>query len=119
MNKIKESSSGYRIIACDFDGTITKEHNFPHNGPPNMNTVNALLNEQENGSKIVLWTCRTDDDRGNYLSEAVEYCSQLGIVFDAINDDIPEYRGFQKSRKILATEYWDDRAVHVNDIVEN
>lgn len=99
-----------KIIACDFDGTLC-ENEFPNIGAPRDEVIDALKREVSLGSRVILWTCR----EGEYLASAVKWCEQRGITFDAINDNIEEvkkkFNG--NSRKIVATEYWDDRAVKV------
>ena len=62
---------------------------------------------QKSGDKIILWTCRTDDQ----LQEAVKWCASLNLFFDAINENIPEV---QKqwggdTRKVYADIYIDDK----------
>ena len=95
------------IIAVDFDGTLC-ENKYPEIGEPNADLIKQLLKQQENGDKFILWTCRT----GKLLDEALIWCRELGIVFDAINENLPErieqYGG--DCRKVSADEYWDDKA---------
>ena len=58
---------------------------------------------------MILWTCRNGID----LTKAIEFCRNIGLVFDAINDNLPEIKvKYQNnSRKIFANIYIDDRAV--------
>lgn len=97
-----------KIIATDFDGTLC-ENNFPEIGEPKIGVIEELLKEQQSGAKIILWTCR----EGQTLTDAVKWCLSRGIVFDAINDNLPDSKEFLKynSRKVYATEYWDDRGI--------
>jgi hypothetical protein len=97
-----------RIIAVDFDGCLCK-NDYPNIGEPNHHVITSLLWAQYNGAKIILWTCRT----GKQLDEAVQWCKDYGIEFDAVNGNLPELiESFgNDSRKVCATEYWDDRAV--------
>lgn len=99
-----------KIIAVDFDGTLC-ENKYPEIGEPITPVIEALLNEQKNGTKIILWTCRCDGE----LNAAVEWCKEHGIVFDAVNDHLPEMKEkfCNNTRKVFANEYWDDRAVNV------
>lgn len=103
-----------KIIAVDFDGTLC-ENRFPDIGEPIMPIINNLLAEQENGSKIILWTCRTEE----LLKNAIKWCENFGIKFDAICDHTLESKQKYKnhSRKVFAHEYWDDRAVNVKHII--
>lgn len=98
------------IRAIDFDGTIV-EDKFPEIGAPNWSVIETLKAIQNgNSAKLILWTCRTE----RRLEEAVIYCRDvLGIVFDAVNENIPEVIALfgKSSRKVYANEYWDDKAV--------
>lgn len=99
-----------RIIACDFDGCIALNHIFPECGDANWTVINMLKNEMKNGSKIILNTCR----EGKALENAVAFCEYHGIRLDAVNGNLPEViEYFGDPRKIIATEYWDDKAVNV------
>lgn len=104
-----------KIIAVDFDGTLC-EGRWPGIGPAKGNVIDALLREQENGAKLILWTCR----EGQQLTEALTWCVNNGIIFDAVNANLPENREFfgNDSRKVYASEYWDDKSVEVcgNDV---
>ena len=99
-----------RIIACDFDGTLC-ENKFPDIGCPKRKIIKKLKQEQQNGSKIILWSCR----ESILLQSAIKWCKDLGIVFDAVNDNLSEtieWMGYNP-RKIYATEYWDDKGMKV------
>lgn len=63
------------------------------------------------GHKVILWTSRAGED----LTAAVEWCRQQGIIFDSINEPLPEQirRWGNDTRKIYADFYVDDRAVSV------
>ena len=100
-----------KIIACDFDGTLC-ENRYPNIGAPRMDVINALKKEIANGTKVILWTCRF----GQELQNAVDWCKEQGLSFDAINDNLPETLTWmhQNSRKIFASEYWDDKAIVPN-----
>lgn len=76
-----------KIIAVDFDETLCHAK-WPGVGEPNRKLVEELLNLQRLGNKIILWTCR----EGEALSNAVEWCKQFDLVFDAINDNLPEIK---------------------------
>lgn len=102
----------FKIIAVDFDGTLC-ENKWPGIGKPNMSLIRWLKNKQSRGAKIILWTCR----EGNYLFEAELWCSNHGLIFDAVNDNLPEHieKFGGNCRKIFADMYIDDKAVEVHD----
>lgn len=96
-----------KIIAVDFDGTLCKNA-WPKIGEPIMAWIDYVKEQQRDGAKLILWTNRV----GERLQEAVEWCKGQGIVFDAVNENLPEiieYFG-NDCRKIFANEYLDDRA---------
>ena len=95
------------ILAVDFDGKLV-ENAFPGIGEPDHVIAGAVRAYQEMGWKIILWTCRTDE----MLQDAVDFCKeQLGIEFDAVNDNLPEVQQYfgGNTRKVFANLYWDDR----------
>ena len=114
-----------KIIAIDFDGTLTMNHNFPKIGKPRMWLINRVKKWKNEGHGLILWTCRTDvhpDENanfppGNYLKKAVAWCKKYGLEFDAINESIEEKQNPEKfySRKIFADFYIDDRSVCFDD----
>ncbi len=102
------------IIAIDFDGTIV-EHRFPEIGSVMPYAFTIMKQLQAEGHQLILWTCRNDIDPANggrkVLSEAVTFCKDNGIEFDAINDNVPGL-GFNPKPKIYADLYFDDRALN-------
>ena len=94
------------IIAVDFDETLC-ENKWPEIGMPNEELIKYLKKRQANGEKLILWTNRV----GNRLDEAVKWSAEKGLVFDAVNENLPEIvEAFGvDSRKIFANEYIDDR----------
>ena len=100
-----------RIIAVDFDGTLCEDR-WPEIGRANMPVLRRLRRAKTlGGAKLILWTCRT----GLHLDEAVAWCAERGITFDAVNQNLPELiEAFgHDTRKIFANEYWDDRARNI------
>lgn len=97
----------YKTIAVDFDGTLC-ENKWPEIGEPNHEVINYVKEQRVQGAKIILWTCRD----GQHLENAVNWCTEQGLIFDAVNDNIPEaieqYGG--NVRKVSADEYIDDKA---------
>lgn len=97
------------LISCDFDGTIVK-HAFPNIGEPMENAFEVMKKLQEAGFGLILNTCREDEKKRKYLTEAVEFCKKNGITFRSVNcnsreDDFRENGG----RKVYAHYYIDDR----------
>lgn len=97
------------IIAVDFDGTICT-NNYPNCGSPNTVLIKKLIRLREAGHKLILWTCRTD----NELKVAVDYCKKYGLEFDKINENLDElvqmFEG--DTRKVVADIYLDDKAMN-------
>ena len=100
-----------KIIAVDFDGCICTDCS-PNIGEPNWEVINKLKQEQQLGTALILWTCR----EGKILKNAVKACAKWGLVFDAVNENVPEIIRLwgTSSRKVTADEYWDDKAVTIN-----
>lgn len=103
------------IIAVDFDGTIVTDA-YPKMGKPRTRTINYIKNMKEEGCKIILWTCRSDEQ----LDEALEFCKEVGIEFDAVNDNLAEIKELYEnnSRKIYADIYIDDRSFTPVEVYE-
>lgn len=98
-----------KIIAVDFDGTLCKNA-WPDIGEPRREVIDYVLREQRAGAKLILWTNR----HHKRLKEAVDWCKERGVIFDAVNANLPEIvRAFGgDTRKVFADEYLDDRAVN-------
>ncbi len=97
----------YNIIAVDFDGTLCID-SYPGIGAPNMRLICILKKLRENGTKLILWTCRCRKP----LEEAIMWCRLHGLEFDAVNENLPEIleKYGSDSRKIFADIYIDDRS---------
>ncbi|HLW09761.1 MAG TPA: hypothetical protein VKX35_05130 [Fermentimonas sp.] len=97
------------VIAVDFDGTIVKDR-YPLIGEPVPGATETLKKLRKEGYQIILWTCRT----GKHLAEAVKYCAENGIRFDAINQNLRYRTVYYKGsdpRKVGADLYIDDRGI--------
>lgn len=94
------------ILAVDFDGTLV-ENAFPGIGKFNVDVLEVVKIYKLMGWKIILWSCRTDE----MLEDAVKACKAQGLIFDAVNDNLPEIQAYfgGNTRKIFANLYWDDR----------
>lgn len=99
------------IYAVDFDGTLCKD-DYPEIGEPNTGVIDFVKAEQARGAKVILWTCRCGAD----LAAAIEWCSDHGLAFDAINDNLPEHVAIYNNncRKVYADRYIDDKALSIN-----
>lgn len=94
-------------IAVDFDGTVV-EHRYPTIGETLPEAFDVLIELQEKGYRLILWTYR----EGDLLKEAVDFCIDNGIMFYAVNHSAPdeEYNKYM-SRKIDADVFIDDRNI--------
>ncbi len=103
------------IIAVDFDGTIC-ESAWPDIGKPIWPIIDQLKFAKEHGDKLILWTCR----EGDKLYEAVAWCKERGLEFDAINANLQESveRWGTAPRKVGADLYIDDKARSAQDIID-
>lgn len=110
------------VFACDFDGTLCFSR-WPNLGEPNMELIQKLIDRKKRGDKIILWTCRN----GQPLEDAILWSKKYGLIFDAINDNLPESIAFfgSNSRKINCDYYIDDKSINPNaflvckEIVDN
>lgn len=95
------------IIAVDFDGTLC-ENAWPDIGATKWETVQALIAARAAGARLVLWTNRV----GARLREAVEWCRNRELEFDAVNENLPEVLAAFTTdcRKVYADIYLDDHA---------
>ena len=106
------------IIAVDFDGTLC-EYGFPSIGEQTesqkklMETLKTL---QHGGHKLILWTNRGDNENYPALTQAIQWCKDRGLEFDAINENLPGQKKLSGySPKIMADIYIDDLAVNVTN----
>lgn len=97
-----------QVIAVDFDGTLCRSA-WPEIGAPNGRLIGMLQSLRRRGVKLILWTCR----EGEMLDAAVGWCAERNLIFDAVNENLPEriaqYGG--DCRKISADLYIDDKAL--------
>ena len=98
----------YKIIAVDFDDTLCYS-DWPALGAPNERLIAYLRRWRDQGNKLILWTCRA----GNALEDAIRWCHEQELEFDAVNDNLPEIVELygNNSRKITCDYYIDDKAV--------
>lgn len=93
-------------IAVDFDGTIVEDR-YPEIGREVPFATQTLKMLAQQHHRIILWTVR----EGRCLQEALDWCTQRGVEFYAVNKDYPEESGEHRtfSRKIKADLFIDDR----------
>lgn len=107
--KTFDYSSLPEIIAVDFDGVLATDC-FPDidKAIPNIELINELKMKQDHGSKIILWTCRTDGS----LVDACDFLANLGFYPDSINENVKEVKESLDGgpRKVYADMYIDDKA---------
>lgn len=98
------------VLAVDFDHTLCHSV-WPGTGAPNTQLIQKLKRVQAAGCHLVLWTCR----EGRLLEDAVQWCREQGLEFEAINDN-PEWLKQEygnNCRKIGAHYFLDDRALPI------
>lgn len=104
------------IIAVDFDGVLV-EDKFPDIGKEDAEMV-SLVREliEKPGIEVVLWTSRV----AGPLYNALSWCTQHKLFFDAINENAPSNRKkYEKiypmgTRKVYANCYLDDHNLGYN-----
>lgn len=103
-----------KTYAVDFDRTLNLAEEYPQLGEPNRELIVYLKSRQQEGDKVILWTCR----EGSLLKSAVKFCKNYGLEFDAVNDNLREnVEHFQSnSRKVSADYYIDDRNASFRNI---
>ncbi|MCS2477931.1 BT0820 family HAD-type phosphatase [Bacteroides faecis] len=97
------------VIAVDFDGTIV-EHKYPYLGKEIPFAILTLKRLQKEQHQLILWTAR----EGKLLEEAVNFCSDRGLEFYAVNANHPDEETKTYSapcRKLKADLFIDDRNV--------
>ena len=103
-----------KIIAVDFDGTLC-EYNFPKIGnqtEEQKKLLKILIEMRKSGHKIILWKNRGDNEKYPVLTEAVNWCKNQGLEFDAINSNLKGQKKLSgPSPKIMADYYIDDKAL--------
>ena len=107
-----------KYLAVDFDQTLNHiDHvDYPACYNPDLIGFAALKKFQDNGGKVILWTCRTDE----HLTQAVDFCHHHGLIPNAVNSHLPEQiESFSKlfphvtpdTRKVYCDAYIDDKCI--------
>ena len=79
-------------IAIDFDSTLC-EYGFPGIGQQkeeHKQLMDILIKMKSQGHKLILWTNRGDNEQYKSLTEAIEWCKEKGLEFDAINSNLSD-----------------------------
>lgn len=101
-------------IAVDFDGTLCT-YAFPKIGEQtskHLELMQTLIKLREDGHKLILWTNRGDNEEYPVLTEAINWCKEKGLEFDAVNENLPDTIKLSgPSPKIMADYYIDDKAL--------
>lgn len=105
------------IVAVDFDGTLC-DNNYPKAGKEHWRLIHALQELRIEGKiDLILWTCRNGKD----LDFAVDWCKERGLIFDAVNENLPriikKYGG--DNRKVSADIYIDDSAASYDQLMRD
>lgn len=109
----------FYIVAIDYDNTLTidPENLGTDSVPMRTDLINMLKKFKESDSRIkyILWTCRN----GELLSNALKRCDDVGLEFNAVNDNIIEMNEFFTcpSRKITYDLLIDDKNISLNEIL--
>ena len=104
-----------RVAAIDFDGTLFTEDRFPEVGDPIYQNIEYVKSLKKNGVELILYTNR----EGPLLESAVSACKEVGLEFDAINENLQWRINLYGNdcRKIGADIYFDDKAVDLNSFL--
>lgn len=97
-----------KIVAVDFDGTLVLDR-YPDIGDPIYEMFDICQRLKSAGVKLILWTSRSYE----YLDQAVKFCKNHGLEFDAVNENIKEVQALfnTDTRKVYADFYIDDKAI--------
>lgn len=100
------------IFAIDFDGTLV-EDNYPSIGKPRTEVIKYVKALKKRGHELILYTCRNK----TALDEAVTWCNEQGLKFDAINENLDRVKALYggDTRKVYADYYLDDKAISINE----
>lgn len=95
-------------ICVDFDGTCTT-HEFPAVGK-DIGAAPVLRELVEAGHRLILWTMRSNGEKGNYLDDAVAWFVANDIPLYGVQIN-PTQSSWTSSRKCYAELYLDDAAL--------
>lgn len=107
MKFIQENLENKKIIAIDFDGTLTSTNKFPNIGPIREGASYYTNLWHEHGFFIIIWTCRYLPE---HVDDMVTFLRENNVYFDTVNSNYPDL-DFQPYPKIFANYYLDDRSI--------
>ncbi len=97
------------LVSIDFDGTIVK-HAFPDIGEEQPGAFEVMKKLQAAGHRLMLNTCRENEKKRDYLTEAIAFCKKNGVEFRSVNQNHQDDEFRDKvGRKMYAHVYIDDR----------
>lgn len=101
------------VYAVDFDGTLCEDA-WPDIGEPKQKIIDTCIRLRENGHKLIFWSCR----EGEMMAQAIVWCAEHGLHFDAINANLPERieQYGTNPRKIGADYYLDDKNIILTEV---
>lgn len=97
-----------KLICVDMDGTLCKGE-YWHTGDegepePVLEMIKIVNNLYIKGAHIIIWTARTPD---------AYYATQKWLIKNEV-----KYHGISMQRKCGADLYIDDKALHVEDVID-
>lgn len=100
----------YKLIAIDFDGTITDLAPHPIIGNIKPNAAKVIRRLKENGAEIAIWTCRGGEDK----EKIINFLNHNNVPFDYFNEHFKksiDMFGEPESPKIFADIYIDEKSL--------
>lgn len=115
MNKTFKDNAPAKIVAWDFDNTLTMGDHFPKIGQPRPYGRQVMNLLHDLGVINLIWTCRDrsnnlDDEQHNDIAPAVKWLNDNGYKYHDVNTCIAYAPFHYEARKIYAHMYVDDRA---------
>lgn len=98
-------------IVIDFDGTVVT-HVFPHIDPEDIGSEIVLKELISQGHKLILFTMRSDNEKGKFLEEAVAWFVQRQIPLYGIQKN-PTQEEWTSSPKAYGQLIIDDAALGI------
>lgn len=102
-----KKQNNYKILGVDFDGTLAiTRGTYPKIQGPIQEVIDYVKQQKKWGRPVILITMR----EGKELEDAVAWCKEQGLEFDAVNDNLPHMKEFfgNNPRKVFCNEYLDD-----------